>query len=95
MQPAIEDLVSGDEKDLLAQEINELDARFTKVEDVCDHRLKEIDDMLPLSKEHEASFVPVTSVNEIVEDDLKVKPRTGVDSRRIQAEIDRVKVTCL
>ena len=93
MKPTIEDLVTGDERDLLKQELNELNGRFNKVLTINEHRLKEIDDMIPLSKAHEDHFIPVSTVNEIVEDDLKVKPRTSVDSKKIQAEIDRVQVT--
>lgn len=68
-------------------------ARFKKVFDRSENRKKAIDEMEPLSEEHENQVVPVTAVNDTVEEGLQVKPRTGVDLKRIEQEIDRVKVS--
>ena len=93
MRPVLLSLVEeGPEQEQLLQELNEINARFKKVFTWSVQHGKEIDDILPLSKQHEDLIDSVTAVNDDVEDEIKIKPRTGVNLKRIQGEIDRTKV---
>lgn len=80
------------DQERLANELNEIKQRFKKVNTWTKNREKAIEEAIPLSKSHEDLAVPIKSVNDEVEDELKIKPRTGVNLKRIEAEQDRIKV---
>lgn len=74
--------------------MTEIKNRFKKANTWADNRKKAIKEMEPLSEKHEELAVPVKAVNDEVEDELKIKPRTGVDLKKIESEQARVQVSC-
>jgi len=91
MRPTLLSIVEPSERDQLNQELNEIVNRQRKVKDWVDNRMGEVKEMEPMSREHEEHLLPVQTVNEDVADELRVKPRTGVNLKKIEEEKERVK----
>ena len=94
IHPTLIDLVDDmADREQVIQELNEITARFSKVMSWVEHRCKEIERIEPLSRMMEENIEPVRTTNFEVEDQLKLRPKTGVDVTRITEEVNRVKVT--
>lgn len=93
LKPDLLALVEGtDEQEQLSNELDQIKSRFKKANTWANNRKKAIEEMEPLSKKCEDLAVPTKETNDEVEDELKIKPRTGVDLKKIEKEQDRVRV---
>ena len=91
-RPALLKLVDPSMVDQVNQQLDDVVNRHRKVKTWANNRMKSVKEMEPLSETHEENALPVQDVTEDVTDELKRKPRTGIDLKKIAEEKKRIKV---
>lgn len=81
--------------DQVNQQLDDIVNRHRKVKTWVNNRMKSVKEMEPLSETHEENTLPVQDVTEDVRDELKRKPRTGIDLNKIAEEKKRIKVNTI
>lgn len=91
-RPALLVLVDPSMVDQVNQQLDDIVNRHRKVKTWTNNRMKSVKEMEPLSETHEENALPVQDVTEDVRDELKRKPRTGINLNKIAEEKKRIKV---
>ena len=82
----------GPEREQIEHELAELTSRFEKIVKRSEEREQQIQEVMPVAKDHEDAVKPVECLNTEAENVLKEKPKKFVGLETLEGELEKVKV---